>query len=118
MFNKRRKQKSKDKVNYKPQIPSTIGTLIDAPEDEFTEVIKKLPSLTDVYNVKKSFEVEYQQVETIKDAILKKVDNKELSKNDPVVKGNLDDLYKVLLLLERKCKILEDEKSVRGITQG
>lgn len=102
---------------------TSIGTLIDAPIEEFISTIESMNlNLTGLTNIKKGFEIEYQRAETIKnDAVVRLVALKGSpphATSSHVVRDNhavkvaeieslLNTLYVLLQLIEDRATVLQ-----------
>ena len=89
---------------------TAIGTVIDAKQEDLIPYLKEL-EYGHLCNIKKMLEVEYQKVETTKDALNQKL---KLDKLEPVkveeIKKSVQQLYVALQIIEDKCTILEQIK--------
>jgi hypothetical protein len=97
---------------------SVIGTIIDADSEE---VVPYLNGLTygHLCNIKKMLEIEYQRVETTKEAINKKLLLSKLTSKERTecIKVK-DQLYIALQRIEDKCTIIESIKASKKVSES
>lgn len=92
---------------------SFIGILIDSPNKEAEEILKKR-TFQELVNIKKSLEMAYERARLTKDELIKGIDsNKFVDKQK--AENTVQDLYKVMQKIEDKATIVETLRKEKGV---
>lgn len=92
----------------------SVSDLIDVDMDKFKLFISRTPNLTMLYSIKNMLATEYSKVEAVKNELLTVLKNEKNKVQQEKIKKSIDDLYRVLIVIETKCMAIEAEKIVRG----
>lgn len=97
---------------------SNISSLIDMSDVDFNEYTKNIPNMSELYGIKRLMELEYQRVTKVKDGLLSMIKTGEYENGADYskVSKSLNDLYSVLVTIENKCTILNNEIGRRKTT--
>lgn len=87
---------------------SSMSQVIDSPIERLTRELEKL-GYTELLNFKKMVEIQYQELEQIKNQLLEKEDDTE------EVKEVVEDVYKLLQKVEDIATVTEELKKQRKI---
>jgi glycerol-3-phosphate responsive antiterminator len=87
---------------------SAMGMIIDSPLEELDKYFKEQNyNLTDLKNIKKALEMEYQRVTLMKDDVLKKLQEKMKRKKRQEFETLFNNLYVILQRIEEKATFIQ-----------